>query len=301
MPPVPANASDAPAAKAGARTLGGLLLWRDVAVAHGWRVQVQVRTHKARLLDPDNRCIAAGTLADCRAEFHAAIAGLPLRRAVTVVLHPMAGGRYWMRPTERLLQGIGQHTESFGYASLVEPVATHAAALSAIIDSWQDVTDIALVTLSLGGVVVAHMLASQPAWRQRITLRAVVMMGPPAQGAALARIGITLPGTQRLLGPALATLAAAPMPTAGLQNTPVLIIAGRLGLPNPLIEGDSDGIVGVSETRIDVPHSHLVVRASHAGLQRNRAAQAALKEFIATRMPVAPYPRGKPSSTGEIK
>jgi pimeloyl-ACP methyl ester carboxylesterase len=262
------------------RTLGGLLFWRDVAMAQDWRVQVHVKNGSARLLDPEDRLALSSSVAACQAALHEMTRALPPRKSVVVIVHPMAGGRRWMNPTRGRLRQLGLVSESFGYASLMEDVPAHAEALSGIIGNWDDVTDVSFVTLSLGGPVVANMLAQAPAWRSRIKVRALVMMGPPAQGAALARIGVRLPGPRALLGPGLDTLAAAPMPTRGLMDIPILIIAGKIPIGNPLLSGDDDGVVRVSETRIDVPHTHMVVTATHAGLQRNKTAQSALTDFI---------------------
>jgi pimeloyl-ACP methyl ester carboxylesterase len=267
-------------AKTLAKTLGGLFYWRDVAIAHDWRVQVHVRKHTARVLDPQDQQIFSGSEAECRARFYQATQNLPARRHVVMIVHPLAGNRYWMGPTQRKLRANGFHTESFGYASLLEDVPTHAAALDALIAAWDDVETLSFVTLSLGGVVVAHVLARVPAWVSRIKVASVVMMGPPAQGAALARIGMKLAPARALVGPALPTLAAEPMPTIGFRDIPVLIIAGQIPIGNPLLRGADDGVVLVSETRIDVPHTHLIVRAYHASIQRNKQARAALIDFI---------------------
>ncbi len=281
-----ANASKSPPKLA--RTLGGLLFWRDVAIAQDWRVQVHVKNGRARLLDPEDRLVLTAAQTVCEAALRENIARLPARKSVVVIVHPMAGGRRWMNPTRARLRQLGLTSESFGYASLMEDVPVHANALSGVIGGWDDVTEVSFVTLSLGGPVVAAMLAQSSAWRSRITVRSLVMMGPPAQGAALARIGVKLPGPRAVLGPGLDTLAAAPMPTHGLVDIPILIIAGKIPIGNPLLSGDDDGIVRVSETRIDVPHTHIIVTATHAGLQRNKTAQTEMKAFIAHHHASAP-------------
>jgi hypothetical protein len=262
------------------RTFGGLVFWTDVLIANGWRVQTHIRNGKARLLDPQDSMVMAGNMDDCQKKFTAVTASLPQRKSVVMVVHPMGGSRLWMRATENFIRAGGFCVESFTYASLLEDVPVHAARLSAVIDAWQDVTDISFVTLSLGGPVVAHMLAANPDWRTRMAIRALVMMGPPAQGAALARIGRKLPPARATLGPALMTLAGKPMPTTGLHEIAILILAGKIPLGNPLLRGADDGIVRVEETRIDVPHQHMVVAAFHAGIQRHPTARRALMSWL---------------------
>jgi pimeloyl-ACP methyl ester carboxylesterase len=262
------------------RTLGGLVFWTDVAVAHGWRVQCHSRTGRTRLLDPRDRLMMAGSPDACHARFVQETATLPARQSVVMLVHPMGGSRLWMRPTERYLRAAGFTIESFTYASMRADVPVHAARLNEVIEAWDDVQSIAFVTVSMGGPVVAAALAAQPDWRKRVTIRSVVMMCPPAQGAALARIGQRIPPARGLLGPALATLGFRPMPTSGLADLPVLIIAGKIPFGNPLLRGADDGIVRVAETRIDIPHRHMIVPAFHAGVQRHPACKRAVVQWL---------------------
>lgn len=276
VPLVPATRLRSP------KTLGGLIFWTDIAVRHGWRVQRDSRSGAHRLLDPQERRVLAGTSADCLAAFQTATAGLPARRAVVMVVHPMGGSRLWMLPTERHLRAAGFCVESFTYASLRADVADHARLLNDVLAAWEDVRDIAFVTVSMGGPVTAQALAATPAWRANMQVSAAVLMCPPAQGAALARIGQRLPPARALFGPALQTLATQPMPTGGFAGIPTLIIAGKIPLGNPLLRGPDDGIVRVAETRIDQPHTHLIVSALHAGVQHNPVAKRAMVDWLAT-------------------
>jgi hypothetical protein len=256
------------------------VFWTDIAVRHAWRVQVSSRTGLYRLLDPAERRVQSGDRDSCMAAFQTATATLPARPAVVMVVHPMGGSRLWMLPTERRLRAAGFHVESFTYASLRDDVPAHAACLNEVIAAWEDVRTVAFVTVSLGGPVVAHALAAAPDWQQRIAVSCVALLCPPAQGAALARIGQRLPPARAVLGPALKTLAAKPMPTSGFVDIPTLIVAGKIPLGNPLLRGPDDGIVRVEETRIDVPHKHLIVSAFHAGVQHNPTAKRAVIEWL---------------------
>jgi hypothetical protein len=287
MSTLPANASHMPALSPQSsrpprtpRTLGGLVFWTDIAVRHSWRVQVSSRNGLCRVLDPQERKVMSGDRAGCLAAFNTATADLPARAAVVMVVHPMGGSRLWMLPTERRLRAAGFHVESFTYASLRDDVPAHAASLNEVIAGWEDVRAISFVTVSMGGPVVAHALAAQPAWQQHIAVTCAVLMCPPAQGAALARIGQRLPPARAVLGPSLKTLAAKPMPTSGFVDIPTLIVAGKIPLGNPLLRGPDDGIVRVAETRIDVPHKHLIVSAFHAGVQHNPTAKRAVVEWL---------------------
>jgi hypothetical protein len=278
-------ANTSPLPEKARRTLGGLIFWTDVAVRHGWRVQVNIRSGAARVLDPDDRRVLAGARGACMARFAQETAGLAVRSAVVMVVHPMGGSRLWMKPTEAHLRAAGFCVESFTYASLLEDVPAHADCLNQVIAAWEDVGAIAFVTVSMGGPVVAQALASRPAWRNRVTVSCAAFMCPPARGAALARIGHRLPPARAMLGPALATLGSTPMPTGGLTDMPVLVVAGKIPIGNPLLRGPDDGVVRVEETRIDVPHTHMIVPAYHAGVQRHPDAKRAIVDWLTLHHP----------------
>jgi pimeloyl-ACP methyl ester carboxylesterase len=64
--------------------------------------------------------------------------------------------------------------------------AAFAGLLTALVDSWpQPVDEIVLVGHSMGGQVMRHALDGEPAWRD--TVRGVVTLGCPREGAPLAR------------------------------------------------------------------------------------------------------------------
>ena len=149
----------------------------------------------------------------------------------------------------------------------------------------------------MGNIVVRHYLGDlqrcgENAKLQRI--QSVVMLGPPNQGAAiatqLAKTGIFgwIAGKGGLeLGPGWdefhSRLATPPCPFG--------IIAGDLpnSIPsNPLVEGASDFVVSVEETRLEGATDTLNVPRVHSFLMDGPDVQAATAQFIRTRKSFTP-------------
>ncbi len=255
-------------------TFGGLQVWTDFAVRRSWRIQRNAFTGHYRLLSPKDVRLAWGSRSHCSnklAEFCPAT-GEKDTRPVVMLVHSLGGWRHMLNPLRQALETAGFCVETFAYASTFGAIEDHAAALERVLNRLDDVSFLSFATNSLGGPVVAAALARRGNWRHDIRVRSIAMMGPPNQGAVMARIASRVPFLRWLIGPSLQNLREWRSPVSGFGDIPVLVIAGNRGEGrgwNPLIGGENDGLVAMRETRLDIPHERIELRAVH-GLFMNR-------------------------------
>ena len=304
MTAAPLAEADVPAAPAAAPlnvplpTLGGMQFWGDVAHRAGWRIQRHVVTGHFRLLDDWDFRRAWGDRAACEAALTAAVRdrGLPRPAGDTVVLvHGMIRSGKCFARLAADLRAAGFATVCVDYPSTRQSLRASAAALKEVTDRLvreQDPADpVALhfVCHSAGGLVLRvwgelHGDAEPPVTRS-------VLLAVPNGGAAFAdRIRATpgLGGALELLWGAAAgelstdpaaTLSALPAPRGAFAT--IAGCRGAAGGYNPLIPGDDDGTVAVSEARLAGESDHLAVRgAGHSFIMLNAAARAATVRFL---------------------
>ena len=152
-------------------------------------------------------------------------------------------------------------TIRFSYASTRRSIGDHAAALGEVLQAQPDSTTFSFVGHSMGNIVVRHLIGdlSRDGDPQGILprCRSMVMLGPPNQGAAIARrLAPTqlygwITGTGGLeLGPGWESFSA----KLATPEFPFLVIAGDVSensVQNPLIEGASDFVVSVEEATLE--------------------------------------------------
>ena len=264
-------------------TAGGMQLWTDLRIRRGFRLQRHAISGHHRVLDPRGVRIGWGDRAAC-------LATLERRRpwtqadddgrTVTVLLHGLMRSHHCMKPlAKRISQSEHPETVSFEYASTRAKVPEHAQALQEILSDWPSSWRIRFIGHSMGNIVVRHWITD----RQRSNdpdgplsrCDAMVMLGPPNQGSAIAkRIEQTglfslIAGSGGMqMGPTFdeiaEDLAAPPFPFA--------IVAGDLShwpVQNPLLSGPNDLLVLVDETRLEGSMHFDVVPVPHATLMRD--------------------------------
>jgi hypothetical protein len=254
----------------------GYPFWSDLWIRSGWRVQQ--REGACRLLDPGNRVVHAGSRTECVAVGRGLAPRAKAARAV-ILLHGIV---QWRRSLWRLgdrLAERGWAVADAGYASLTRPFGSHVHALRGIADALVEdgAGTVSIVGHSLGGLIGrAAMSASWPDGR-------LVQLGTPNHGSALAakldRAGLL----RRLFGPCAEILLPGAPDRLPIPECPILVVAGgREGRGwNPLLDGDNDGTVRVTETRLEAPNAtHFVVRSPHVWLPHQRDAVAAAIEFL---------------------
>jgi hypothetical protein len=268
-------------------TLGGRQLWADVYTYAGWRIQENVLTGHARLLDPRDVRWAWGSYAHSRAAFERlrrrrGIA--PASRHLVLLLHGLGRTHRMFPRLEAALATAGYQATAISYASTRGSIDAHAERLERLLDRLEDVDRVSFVTHSLGGLVVRQALARDGRWRQRIEPGRLVMIAPPSHGAELAdRLGDFAP-FRWLGGPSVGALVPETAARLPRPNIPFGIIAGGRGTGdgyNPLVAGDDDGVVGIAETRLDGAADILIVKEIHTVIADHPRTVAAVLAFLA--------------------
>lgn len=284
-------------------TFGGMQFWTDELVHGDWRIQRHVTTGHYRLLDPNDVRLAWGSWDQCLVRFDEVRAAKnipPIRGEVVVLVHGLGRSRHSMQAIAEFLRQNDRFTVvSFGYASTRQPVAEHAKALDKVLGHFQGATRIHFVAHSLGNIVIRHHLADRERAAgagddrrgdamARPPYGRLVMLGPPNNGAALAR---TLRNTgvfPLIAGPSGQSLGRDWESLADKLATPAFefgIIAGavaeRTG-SNPLVPGDDDLIVSVEETRLPGARDFITVPEFHVLLLKNPTVHDYLQRFLLT-------------------
>lgn len=276
------------------KTAGGTQLWTDHRWHDGWRVQQNALTGHWRLLDPGDIRRGWGSREACLGRLEQSISSStapppPGERRYVILLHGLMRTHHSMKPMERGLREAGyEHVIRFSYASTRGSIAEHAGALRELIEALPRDSDFRFVGHSMGNIVVRYLVGElQAAGDPQEVLqrcRAMVMLGPPNRGAAIARrLGRT--GLYGLVtGPGGVELGAAWDQLAERLATPPFpfaIIAGDRSesvLQNPLVAPEGDYIVSVDEARLEGAEVFRTVPVVHAWLMRD---ENVIRESIA--------------------
>ena len=280
------------------KTAGGTQLWTDHLYRGEFRIQQNVLTGHWRLLDADDVRRTWGTRAECEALLDDLQPKTSLKekpgespKHVVVLLHGLMRTRHSMKPLETKLAEAGyQDIIRFSYASSRSSIADHAQALREVLENFPTDTQFSFVGHSMGNIVVRHLISDL----QRDgdpdgvldRCRSMVMLGPPNQGAAIARRlaptglfgiltgkgGLELGQDWEDFGQNLAT---PPFPFA--------IIAGDVSgnrIQNPLVDGSGDFVVSLDEARLEGAESFETVPVLHSFLMNDDTANDRTVEFI---------------------
>jgi pimeloyl-ACP methyl ester carboxylesterase len=297
-PPLPASgAAEAKAESSysgSAPTLGGKQFWTDELVFHDWRIQRHAYSGHCRLLDAENYRRMWGDFDTCRAKLEECKREEnlpPLKSKVVLVLHGICRSRASMSEICEYLQHHSDYEVlNVSYASTRADLASHAAALTRVIEHLEGVKQIDFVAHSLGNLVIRRYLGDgtneETGRRPDPRIKRIVMLGPPNNGAALA---ITFRNNKlfgMIFGKSGKQLATdwdnlqRRLATPGCQFG---IIAGGLGDDdgsNPLIGGDDDLIVSVAETRLPGASDFLVLPVMHRTLLSDPQVHESMLRFL---------------------
>ena len=274
-------------------TMGGAQLWTDIAHRSGYRVQRNAVTGHCRLLDPKNIRRGWGTEQEAIALL---IEACPSPEAsgskpIAVLLHGLMRTDGSMRSLEKSLNAADyDQTIRFGYASTRSSLAQSAQSLRRVLESQHPDAEFCFAGHSMGNIVLRHLVGDlQRDGDPRNILprcRAMVMLGPPNQGALIAK-RMALTGVfEWLVGPGgmelgprwdeiEADLATPPFPFA--------IAAGKYEpgrIRNPLVEGDSDFVVSLEEAKLDGATEVREFPVIHSLLMDNKAIQEWSIQFL---------------------
>lgn len=265
------------------------LEWTDEIVRHDWRLQRRPGTDACRVLDPDDEVVCAGTGDACRATFERLCTSgrVPAVGGETVILlHGLGEGRRSMRPlATSLRESLDATVMSFGYASVKADIDAHARALGAVVAGIPEADRISFVGHSLGNLVVRRWMALAAA-RDLGRVGRMVMLGPPNQGADMARMAAKIWILAARAEGAARDLAVnwdAVAPGLAVPPCDFGIVAGGTGDDagySPLLAGDDDAVVRVDETRLDGATDFLLVPVHHASMMDHGDVQRATAAFL---------------------
>lgn len=258
------------------------MVWADLAVRGGWRVQREGLTGGCRILDAADKPIVKG---DCSAALDAFAAMAPRFNTadpspLAVLIHGYNGSRNDLMPLARHLSGLGFRTETVALPTFLKGVDDQAQRLNAVVATMGGSGPVLFVAHSMGGLVVRRALADRPQWMARRGTSGAIFIGTPFGGSALARFAAEL-GVAPLGGPAVRDLlvpaAEVPLPPPGRW----CVIAGGNGGEgwNPLVPGDDDGMIAVEETRLAAGEDRILIHAMHVGILRHPTTLEAVERF----------------------
>lgn len=269
-----------------APTLGGKQLWRDSLVFAGWRIQENVATEHFRLLDPGDIRRAWGTYEQCKERLDELkrIEGIrPPSKHLVLLVHGILRSTGTFSGLEQALTDAGYDAVAISYPSTRSTIEEHAAGLGRLLDRQEGSETVSFVTHSMGGIVVRHLLARDSEWKRRIKVKRIVLIAPPNQGSAVARLLKDVPAYRMIYGVAGQQLTPEEVSKTPMIDYPFAIIAGGKGDDegfNPLLPGDDDGTVRLEETRLEGAKDFLIVPQLHSLVSNHQKAIRATVNFL---------------------
>jgi triacylglycerol lipase len=189
-----------------------------------------------------------------------------------ILLHGLCRTKFSMSYLGYQLQKHGQFhghgfkVLNFGYNSRKENITYHAQALEKFLKNHTRKEDkINFVTHSLGSLVV-RVFAEE--FHSDFSLHRAVMLGPPNQGADIARFLQKYNPARSIFGPILSQIATLNIPHA-TDKIEIGVIAGGRNKDKslvPILKGDNDGVVRVEETYLPGIKDHILLPALHSFL-----------------------------------
>jgi pimeloyl-ACP methyl ester carboxylesterase len=256
------------------KTLGGLQFWGDLHFFHDWRIQQNVLTKNHRLLDGKDYQHAEGSFEECKAALEQIKKDQklpPMSGKAVVVVHGIFRSSKSFRKMRSQLLKEDYQVFGFEYPSTRVKISESAKYLRKSIESLKGIEEINFVVHSMGGLVVRSYLAGKPDKR----IKRMVMMGVPNLGAHMADRMANISLFHTLFGPAGKQMLTGEDGIAGKLPIPEFefaVIAGSKGDSNgfnPLIPGDDDGTVSVSNTRLPGATDFIAIRGLHSFMMFN--------------------------------
>ncbi|WP_235034289.1 esterase/lipase family protein [Roseiconus lacunae] len=260
------------------KTAGGTQLWTDHLWRDGYRVQRNALTGHWRLLDRDNIRRAWGSRPQCESELErlspkSQVSG---GQHYVVLLHGLMRTSGSMKTLEPVLAEAGMtNCIRFSYASTRQSIGQHAAALREIIEDLPADSTFSFVGHSMGNIVVRHLVGDLQREGDPTNIlgrcQSMVMLGPPNQGALIARRLGKTKLFEWVTGQGGTELGARWEQFESNLATPPFpfhIIAGDIDPPigNPLTSGDGDFVVSVEEAKLNGASSFQTVPVLHSFL-----------------------------------
>jgi hypothetical protein len=274
--------------------LDGSQFWTDQLWRRGYRLQSYALGNSWRVICPRGTRRASGTEEECLAEFNR-LSGEAVDDGVSqhiaILLHGLIRTRRCMRKLERAILESGIPTViRFDYASTRQAISSDGAALRRLVEGLPASATLSFVGHSMGNIVLRRAIGDlQAAGDPRGALarmHRVVMLGPPNNGAAIARLlaklklfGLVVGEGGLELGPNWQTL----LPTLAIPPCPFAIVAGDLShfrIRNPLVGQSSDLLVSIDEARLEGATEFVVLPIAHSTLMTDQRSIRFVTEFL---------------------
>ena len=275
-------------------TFGGLQVWTDFSYRQGYRIQHNAVTDNWRLLDGNDRRWMWGTRGQCEdfldnvsKHFQSKIRN----KHCIVLVHGLMRTKHSMTPLKKVLQKkCDCKIVCFSYASTRGKIGAHAAALREFLESLPETWTLSFVGHSMGNIVIRHLIADLQDDQKHSELlsrcQRIVMLGPPNQGAAIARQLSSLGMFKWIAGEGAMELGPdwdGFSESLATPPFPFSIVAGEVenrAIQNPLLDNASDFVVEVDEARLEGSESFVVVPALHSFLMKDAQVQEFVVDFL---------------------
>ena len=275
-------------------TFGGLQVWTDFSYRQGYRIQHNAVTDNWRLLDGKDRRWMWGTRGQCEAFLDNVSKHSQSKicnKHCIVLVHGLMRTKHSMTPLKKVLQKkCDCEIICFSYASTRGKIGVHAAALREFLESLPETWTLSFVGHSMGNIVIRHFIADLQDDQKHSELlsrcQRMVMLGPPNQGAAIARQLSSLGMFELIAGKGAMELGPdwdGFSESLATPPFPFSIVAGEVenkAIQNPLLDNASDFVVEVDEARLEGSESFVVVPALHSFLMKDAQVQDFVVDFL---------------------
>ena len=275
-------------------TFGGLQVWTDFSYRQGYRIQHNAVTDSWRLLDGNDRRWMWGARGQCEAFLDnvSKRSQSTIRNKHCIVLvHGLMRTKHSMTPLKKVLQKkCDCEIVCFSYASTRGKIGAHAAALREFLESLPETWTLSFVGHSMGNIVIRHFIADLQDDQKHSELlsrcQRMVMLGPPNQGAAIARQLSSLGMFELIAGKGAMELGPdwdGFSESLATPPFPFSIVAGEVenkAIQNPLLDNASDVVVEVDDARLEGSESFVVVPALHSFLMKDAQVQEFVVDFL---------------------
>lgn len=267
-------------------TMGGKYFWADIFLLADWRIQKNILTSHYRLLDEGNKRRAWGSYAHCLEKLGDFKAELKIAFPdphIFLLLHGLGRHRNTLVKPEKFLRDHGFAAYSLNYPSTFQSVESHADGLEYLLNGLDGVTSVSFIGHSLGGLIARELLSRKDGWRKKIAARQLIMLGTPNNGSRIADMMSEFKLFHTIAGPSGQDVRPYNIQKLPAPDIPTYVIAGGRGTKtgfNPLLGEDNDGIVTVSETKIDGMNDFRLVNVIHTTIMDHPMTLQAILDFI---------------------